>query len=237
MIRTTRSALRTLLILLCSVLYTVNASVLRGNTASTNAARMQAGLGPLKPKNLWSPTRPRAARDNTPSGTPPLPPQIQVRDSAGVVLGYVPNSINGFGLYGVTTGTTDRLSGVSILSKGSTAPFEIHTTNSPYPNLGFALSNGDYLSDGFFAYMVSTESMNPSSPPVNVGNTRGSNAVAQSSIWSKTSGGQLIPSWIEPNGSPVMVSLYLNTAANSLFIADARFSTGFPSVTLWLVNV
>ncbi|KAJ6516730.1 hypothetical protein C8R47DRAFT_1205951 [Mycena vitilis] len=149
----------TLLIIILAVLHAAYAFP-RPNI--TNAARMRAGLGPLKPRALFNPTRVRGARETNPSGSPPapIPTQIEVRDSSGVGhIGYIQKALTA----GILT-VSDANNHWAVSSPGAgSGLFNIDVT-SPigYPYLGFAVDSDpgvnpiNAVQTGSPAYMVAT---------------------------------------------------------------------------------
>ncbi|KAF9524027.1 hypothetical protein CPB83DRAFT_861954 [Crepidotus variabilis] len=226
-----RSNMRWITHLFFALLCLLNVVEARPQKPVTNAARLQAGLPILKPRNLYAPSRVEA-RDPNPSNLPPSLPGIEVRDASGNKMGYVERFSNDFEFYGLTTSTDPNVRMGIVAPVGSGSEITI-STGSSYPFLGFSLAGNNKLSDGFFAYCSSTAHTSPGAPPTMVGSSGGSGSYSESSIWT-LSGGQLIPSWIEPSGSPVPVAIYLNTGANSFLITDSQFDTGFPRVTFYL---
>ncbi|KAJ7610007.1 hypothetical protein DFH06DRAFT_1246501 [Mycena polygramma] len=239
----------TLLILILAVLHTTYA-ISRPNI--TNAARMRAGLGPLKPRALFNPTGVRGARETTPSGSPPAAPtptQIEVRDSAGLNhIGYIQTSTIA-GMFAVSEANNHLV--VSSPGTGS-GPFNLGIT-SPigYPYLGFAVGSSlNLLQTGSSAYMVATNPTGINSPSSLVPNSRGT--FSESQIWSQTNTGQLIPTWFEypaagsasscdpldilciPMSVPIPVAVFVDQS-NFLLITEPQFANGRTPATLWLV--
>ncbi|KAJ7659807.1 hypothetical protein DFH06DRAFT_1297231 [Mycena polygramma] len=202
--------------------------------ALTNGARMRAGLGPLKPRTLFNPTRVRVARD-TPSGTPVVPRTgaIEVRDAtSNQHIGYFSDTLTPDGYFGVTTGTT-----ALTVSGDSTTPFTFKVTTSSsvytsYPYLFFQPENsGQPISEGGFASL--TADTNPT-PPGDDGSRDG----GETAVWSLTGDAQLIPTWIDVGQTtPTPVAVFWNLAANRVSLAKAGSTpAGFTVITLWLVQ-
>ncbi|KAJ6516633.1 hypothetical protein C8R47DRAFT_1189910 [Mycena vitilis] len=198
----------------------------------TNGARMRAGLGPLKPRTLFSPTRVRGTRD-TPSGTPVLPRTgaIEVREAtSNQHLGFVSYTFTSDGYLAVTTGTN-----ALNVSGDNTTPFTLKaTTPRPlyevfYPYLIFS-ANGP-ISEGGFAFLTADTN---SSPP----GDDGSRSNGETAVWSLTSDSQLIPTWIDVGQTtPTPVAIFWNLDANRVSLAKFGSTPfGYTHITLWLVQ-
>jgi len=126
---------------------------------TTNAARMRAGLPPLKPKNLNLPSRAYARSQPSnvvAAGSNSVTGYIQVnRADNNAMEGYVIKSRSTTTWLGITQDINNRLS----ISFTPNNPFSIAINNSPgpYKYLGFA---GGDLTGNLANYMVET---NPSS--------------------------------------------------------------------------
>uniref|UniRef100_A0A8H7XU41 Uncharacterized protein n=1 Tax=Psilocybe cubensis TaxID=181762 RepID=A0A8H7XU41_PSICU len=102
----------------------------------TNAARLRAGLGPLKPRSLYSPSR-VGARSPTKSVVPVGGTIKVVRKSNRAEVGYVSKNAGSTG-FGINTSPSDKL---SVTFTPSSSPFNIAITGNNYPYLGFAGGN------------------------------------------------------------------------------------------------
>jgi len=154
---------------------------------ATNAKRMQAGLGPLKPRTLYNPSR-VAARDPSPSAISPSG-NIVVKRADGSEVGYV--STAGFGLL---TTSGDNL---DVSFNPNNVPFNIAISGSPYPYLGFV---GNTLTTNALG-MGATNPTPPGSPSELVGTEYGSSR-SESAVWYYSAKDhQLTAQWVNPDNS------------------------------------
>jgi hypothetical protein len=163
---------------------------------------------------------------------------VQVTDTDNnTVLGYVSTQWNSSGEFGITN-TPSRYLTVSF-DPGST-PFNITATNGPnasYPlvvgiqgysstntNLGPGSSNYAYLGGGTATPANSPAQSQPNSFTAATGASEG----IESAIWSLGSGNQLIPQWVNADGSKPATYLVLLQVQGFLTLTGDR--TAFGSV-------
>jgi len=168
----------------------------------TNAARMQAGLAPLKPRSFYQPSRVAARAPST--SILPVAGTIEVKDGSGNFVGFISNTIGQVG-YGITNTQSNAIA----ISFTAIAPFNIAISNQPYPYLGFAGSSLEPDSDVTNA-MTATNPTAPGAIPQNVGNAAMEpyfpfpmpTDTSESAIWSYDASTQsLTAQWINPDGS------------------------------------
>ncbi|KAG8919665.1 hypothetical protein FRC00_011043, partial [Tulasnella sp. 408] len=180
-------------------------------TSTTNAARFKQGLGPLKPKNLFTPTRRQGGSNPLSSSAPPVKAVIRAYDMSNPAnpsfLGYVAPA--GSGLFGVTQ---DPGSATVIQTQlASLQPGNLDFVSPPYggyPELGFSGPYND-LNPGSatIVYLVGTIAVPKYSPPVSTPNqsfASGSNEPTESAVWYlvNVASLEIEPRWINSNGSP-----------------------------------
>jgi len=171
---------------------------------TTNAARMRAGLPPLKPKNLNIPSRVHARAQ---------PSNVLVSESPNAVTGYIQvNRANDSNLEGYVTKSCSTTTWLGITQDNNNRmkvtftpnnPFNIAINNSPGPHkfLGFA---GENLTGNLLNYMVETNPTSPGSRPLPVGNSLKSKMPnSESAVWSYDSQHRLTSQWINSDGSSV----------------------------------
>ncbi|KAG8898522.1 hypothetical protein FRC01_010878 [Tulasnella sp. 417] len=208
-------------------------------TSTTNAARFKQGLSPLKPKNLFKPTRRQGGSNPLSSSAPPIKAVIRAYDmsdlSSPSFVGYV--APDGGGLFTLTqnpSGATVIQTQLASLQPGN-LDFVVSLTStlwlallkiqlgdkSPpyggYPELGFA---GPYidLSPGSatIVYLAGTTAVPKYSPPVSTPNQSfgsGSNAYVESAVWYLVDVAtlEISPQWINGNGNPATTHLVFFT--------------------------
>ncbi|KAG8955196.1 hypothetical protein FRC04_009654 [Tulasnella sp. 424] len=177
----------------------------------TNAARFKQGLGPLKPKNLFKPTRRQGGSNPLSSSAPPIKAVIRAYDmsdsSNPSFLGYV--APIGDGLFGVTQDPA----GATVIQTqlASLQPGNLDLVSPPYggyPELGFSGLDPN-LSPGSasIAYLSGTTSIPKYSPAVSTPDqsfTNGSqNEPTESAIWYLVDVAtlEISPQWINSNGA------------------------------------
>ncbi|KAF9525258.1 hypothetical protein CPB83DRAFT_859769 [Crepidotus variabilis] len=167
-------------------------------TLLTNAARMAAGLPPMKPRSMYTPTY-VAARSN-PSSVP-VDHYVEIRRTSNQnSVGYISKIFP----YGPTTINGLKMT-VSIPSGSSPANLAITIGGAAYPYLGFS---GDTLSASGTNAMTTTNAVPALSKAQSVGNSY-AGSKSESAIWSYSpSTGKMTPSWIQATGSAVAVKLW-----------------------------
>ncbi|KAF8154445.1 hypothetical protein B0H34DRAFT_523494 [Crassisporium funariophilum] len=202
-------------------------------TLTTNAARMAAGLTPLKPRNMYHPTRIGARTPQT-SIIPPITSRVEIRTTSGGFLGYIDSIPNIFG-FGRTGSTSNAMTITFTPTMGAgAAPFNILINNpGTHPYLGFA---GDTLTNQPPHVMVRTNPTSPGSVPSVVGNSRQANQPkSESAIWSYNPSNQrLTPQWINPNGGSPTTYIWYFPTTNSLGIITNPASPPLNSQPVWL---
>jgi hypothetical protein len=198
---------------------------------TTNAARMRAGLPPLKPRNLNIPSRVQAgvrAPNPWPSMVYPntVTGYIQVnRVKDGKLEGYVKKGCSTSNFLGLTRDYESRMA----ITFTPSNPFNIAINNHQgrYKYLGFA---GDNLTGNRPYYMVETNPTSPKSRPSPVGNSLNSKMVpnSESAIWYYDSQSRRFSlKWINPDGSSISPFLWFYPSSDALAIV--AYQTGQPS--------
>ncbi|KAF8154443.1 hypothetical protein B0H34DRAFT_716503 [Crassisporium funariophilum] len=184
-------------------------------TLTTNAARMAAGLTPLKPRNTYNPTRIGARTPQT-SIIPPITSKLELRSTSGAFMGYI-SSISPY-VFGRTTNLANAIS--ITFTPTMAAPFNVLINNpGTYPYLGFA---GENLTNPSILWMARTNPTSPGSGPSTVGNSRQiDQPKSASAIWSYTPGNQrLTPQWKNPDGGSPTTYIWYYPSINHLGIIN-----------------
>ncbi|KIM38882.1 hypothetical protein M413DRAFT_447569 [Hebeloma cylindrosporum] len=181
----------------------------------TNAARLRAGLTPLKPRSVVTPTRVTARNPGT--SALPVNGEIKVKTANGDLVGYVSRSLGAHG-YGIASGRSDRMS-ISFKPKSL---FKIDISGSPYPYLGF---NGGDLG-GNKNLLTASNPTGRNSVPLNVGNSLGGKS--ETTIWSYDSGTKsLIAQWINADGSTPSTRFWYYPNIDAIGVVHDSPSQGF----------
>lgn len=182
----------------------------------TNAKRLAAGLPLMPPRRRHHP----GAQHPKPSSTPGNPGctdgHLEVRDKSGKSLGYVRNTVNSYGQYGLTNSADNRLIVSVDLEAAKSGAGDIKTKNGPDSNLPFFGGIVGYSSDcncgnlkqnsRNYVYLGATTQTSALAPP-----SQGSNSFSaktklsrniQSAIFKYDSAtSSLTPQWINEDGS------------------------------------
>ncbi|KAF5389138.1 hypothetical protein D9757_004984 [Collybiopsis confluens] len=114
---------------------------------STNAERFKMGLPPMRPR---FPTPSQDAPRGEPSGRPGkmITGSLHIHDAAnGKSLGYVSNTLNSFGEYGLLTMSSRRRLKVKVDTTNSEGPLNIATLNGPDADFPFLVGIDGYAND------------------------------------------------------------------------------------------
>ncbi|HWH10557.1 MAG TPA: Ig-like domain-containing protein [Solirubrobacteraceae bacterium] len=135
---------------------------------------------------------------------------LQVTDTdTNTVVGFVSKTWNSFGEFVVTTTPTDYLS-VQVTDGATTSITALNGQNASFPLVGgivgFSNSSNDLGSGSFnYAYLGGTTATAPGAAPQSGANAftdaTGIPEDIESSIWTDGPGAQMIPQWVNTDGS------------------------------------
>lgn len=196
-------------------------------TTTTNAARFKQGLGPLKPKNLFKPTRRQGGSDPLSSSAPPIKAIIRAYDmsdpSNPSFFGYVAT------IGGGNFGTTQDPSGATVIQTqlASLQPGNLDFVSPPYggyPKLGFS-SVSSSIGPGApdVCYLVGSVGVSKNSPAVSTPDqsfTNGSQSEpTESAVWYLVDVAtlEIAPQWVNSNGGLPTTYLAYFTALGYFF--------------------
>ncbi|PPQ92490.1 hypothetical protein CVT25_010435 [Psilocybe cyanescens] len=212
-------------------------NALEARELQTNAARMEAGLPPLRPRQLFSPTR--VARSPKPSGMPKYVQSSPNLWAYSILIAFSePYSEVCDKRIKVSTGTGSSSRLVGFIAKTQTnGAFKVDRsgrssshlqvkftpTSSPFniliessgsgsrPNLGFGGKNSNLNVAGAYNILTGTNSLASGSVPVNNANSLSSSygrSYAESAVW-WYSGSSLTASWVNPGKLTVSTEFYI----------------------------
>ncbi|KAF8903718.1 hypothetical protein CPB84DRAFT_1900138 [Gymnopilus junonius] len=190
----------------------------------TNAKRLRAGLGPLKPRTLYSPSRVAGgaifgliyhlillylawsfiARDPQPSTVLPTG-NVVVRRADGSQVGYL--STQGFGL------VTTQGNNMEVSFNPNNSPFNVAINGNQYPYLGFV---GTTLATNAIG-MGATNPTLPGSTSQVVGTEYGATQRSESSVWYYSAKDhKLTAQWVNPDGSVLFPGFVYVSSSNRI---------------------
>ncbi|TFK84768.1 hypothetical protein K466DRAFT_664969 [Polyporus arcularius HHB13444] len=206
----------------------------------TNAQLLSRGLPPNRPRARYG-RRGQALQPRQSSTTVARTGHIQVEVS-DYPIAFVSKQLNTFGEYQITTDVSDALS-VSI-PDSSSATFDIVALNGGmFDYLGFAtgfanINDVRQLDETSFNYAylagVTDESRGPAvDAPNTYTDASGLPAYVESNVWSLGAGNELIPTWVNGDGTAVAVSLFYSRSDNLFAITGSadQFVQAFGSAS------
>ncbi|KAL0950406.1 hypothetical protein HGRIS_010363 [Hohenbuehelia grisea] len=206
----------------------------------SNAERLARGLTPLRPRFRsilpgFSPTRVFTAKRNVASNFPiatSYSGRIEVRNKDGDVLGYVKNWSGSAPISGVNWGASNEELHIQFnipQTVNDPGPFDIVVTNPNFASpfyVGVSTGSPVTLKPGELqALGFSNVPQTPAgSPPMNTGS-----AYTESRIWTfKKDTKQLIPQYINPDGSKPATVIAFSIKYNQIFFVE--------NITAWNVQ-
>ncbi|KAH9486030.1 hypothetical protein JR316_0000094 [Psilocybe cubensis] len=185
----------------------------------TNAARMEAGLPPLRPRNLFNPSR-VARSPPKPSGFPNevCNKRIKVLNTYGGVVGYIAKTQSNGAFKVDKSGWSGNH--LQIKYTPSSNPFNVLIESfgsGSKPTLGFGGKNSNLNTSNNYNVLTGTNSLASGSTPVNNANSLSSSygrSYAESAVWS-VSGNRLTAIWVNPGRLTVSTDFYV-TSSNEL---------------------
>lgn len=200
----------------------------------TNAERLRRGLSPFPPTRRRTGSRLQARQ----SATPPPPCTADGTITTGYISvtygGTVPNGylgkIGASGEFSLTP-STDTALHVSFASSCSATEITILNPTTSHTFIGGSQgfnNNNDNLEPGTSLYLHLVEvSHSPLGRDVSVGtsfsfDSGGENRPSESTIWNIGADGDITPTWINPDGSPVLSTavVYLPSAGAFYLVGD-----------------
>ncbi|KIO22606.1 hypothetical protein M407DRAFT_245103 [Tulasnella calospora MUT 4182] len=177
-----------------------------GHQRVTNAMRIAKGLPPLAPRKLYDGSRVGSAHTARSSPVPVPVPAVLVygpEGRSGSPLGYLSQGYNGENKYYITTDCKEAMVNAQLFAGDLKNPAQ----PQGYSNVGL-LSAGDsvfHTGTSDFGFMVGMTAT-PNGPPVLSGYHsfyEGDESFLESNVWSLNADGELILTWINPNGDAV----------------------------------
>ncbi|RUS14892.1 hypothetical protein BC937DRAFT_93185 [Endogone sp. FLAS-F59071] len=168
---------------------------------------------------------------------------IATYSHGSVFQGYVSQSLNSYGEFGVNETTTDiLLVSFDSRAKGATDIKLLNEVSSDFPLLGgivgyFSSSNDLSASSANYVYLGATNKTAPNSPPASGGSsfTTTTTKDIESAIWTIGRSGAIKPQWVNTNKSKPATSIVLITdiliLVGNVTVFEERYG---PSVVLSL---
>jgi len=207
--------------------------VLASPYPETNAQRLARGLNPNPPQFLraaWTPDDPTPvfAKRSQPSSTPSVTysGRLELRDPTDShVFGHIRNWATPGTISGLTSVGSDLLVSITLPSSGF-GPCDIVATNAAFPAPFFVGGGGNSLhnvpslnkGDRNTIDFTNVEQTPPSSVPLPSQNQADQGLYQESAIWSiNPSTKELIPQWINPDGSKAPTFIAYDSRENNVF--------------------
>ncbi|KAI0357720.1 hypothetical protein OH77DRAFT_1291231 [Trametes cingulata] len=212
--------------LLALSLFTVTHASPAARRAATNAERLARGLGPARPRRLYSASRTNVAR-SAPSGVPGTVQtgKIGIYAAGGSAVGKRDDAIGYIGAYGITPGDATGAAApwqYQYTEPASTSSVvELNHPGTPYRLSGVAIRSGPQvtLGPGNTVYLelqntrAHTTAGSASSTYVYDTYAIG---YAQTTIFRIDDSGKLFVDWVNPDGS--VPQTYIFVSGNNLYV-------------------